>query len=440
MSPSPGDVSVVTVNWNGKPHLSTLLPPLLALEPGEVIVVDNGSTDGSQEFLRKRYPEVQLLENGINLGFAQPCNLGAGAARGSCVAFINNDMHPDPYWLTAALAKLDRRTPCVASRILDWEGRRIDYNGSSLHYLGYGLQEDLGLPVEEAPRRDQVLFPCGGAMLVDRQVFLEVGGFDEDFFALFEDVDLGWRLWLAGHRVILAPDSVVRHRGHATLETRAPEKTRYLIHRNALLTIFKNYEEENFRKIVPAALLLSVKRAVHFSGVRKESFYLWSETRHRLEEGDETARSQLLDSLNHLVALDDVLESLPQLLEKRHRVQALRRRSDREIMELFGDPLRRIVEDPAYVKEELELLELLDLGALLDLGPNAARLEFLPGSLRDEIRNLEKELKALRWVGNQAALHPPDSRGLAARFFRAVRREGLKVACLRAFDYVNRAV
>ena len=440
MSPSSGDVSVVTVNWNGKSHLSTLLPPLLALEPGEVIVVDNGSSDGSQEFLKTRYPQVRLLENRVNRGFAQPCNLGANVARGPCLAFINNDMRPEPAWLTAALEKLDRRTPCVASRILDWEGRRIDYNGSSLHYLGYGLQEDLGLPVEEAPRRDRVLFPCGGAMLVDRKVFLELGGFDPDFFALFEDVDLGWRLWLAGHRVILAPGSVVRHRGHATLETQAPEKTRYLIHRNALLTIFKNYEEEHFRKILPLAFLLSVKRAVHFSGVRKESFYLWSETRHKLEEGDETARSQLLDSLNHLVAVDDVLQSLPRLLEKRRRVQALRRRSDREIMELFGDPLRRIVEDPAYVKEELELLESLELDSLLDLAPSAASLKSLPGSLGEKIRNLEKELNALRWLGSHAALHPPDPPGLATRFLRTARREGLKVACLRAFDYVNRAV
>ena len=440
MSPSPGDVTVVTVNWNGKSHLSTLLPPLLALKPGEVIVVDNGSTDGSREFLRKRYPQVQLLENGINLGFAQPCNLGAGAARGSHVAFINNDMRPEPDWLVAALEKLDARTPCVACRILDWEGRRIDYNGSSLHYLGYGLQEDLGLPAEEAARREEVLFPCGGAMLVDREVFLEVGGFDPDYFALFEDVDLGWRLWLAGHRVGMAPDSVVRHRGHATLETRAPEKTRYLIHRNSLLTIFKNYEEENFRKILPLALILSVKRAVHFSGVRKESFYLWSEMRHKLEEGDANARSRLLDSLNHLVAVDDVLQSLPRLLEKRRRVQALRRRSDREIMELFGDPLRRIVEDPGYVKEELELLESLELGSLLDLGPSSAWLDSLPGALREEIRTLEKELRGLRWLGSQAGMHPPDPPGLVARFFRAVRREGLRVACLRAIDYVNRAV
>ena len=184
-----------------------------------------------------------------------------------------------------------------------------------------------------------------------------------------------------------------------------------------------------------------MKRAVHFSGVRKESFYLWSETRHKLDEGDETARSQLLDSLNHLVAVDDVLQALPGLVEKRRRVQALRRRSDREILELFGDPLRRIVEDPEYVKEELELLEALDLDSSAGSRPPApASLESLPGSLREKIRSLEEELNALRWLGSQATLHPPDPPGLASRFFRTARREGLKVACLRAFDYVNRAV
>ena len=148
----------------------------------------------------------------------------------------------------------------------------------------------------------------------------------------------------------------------------------------------------------------------------------------------------MLDSLNHLVAVDDVLQALPRLVEKRRRVQALRRRSDREILELFGDPLRRIVEDPVYVKEELELLEALDLGSLLDLAPSAASLESLPGSLREKIRSLEEELNTLRWLGSQATLHPPDPPGLASRFFRTARREGLKVACLRAFDYINRAV
>ncbi|MCY3777413.1 MAG: hypothetical protein OXH11_15675 [Candidatus Aminicenantes bacterium] len=179
---------------------------------------------------------------------------------------------------------------------------------------------------------------------------------------------------------------------------------------------------------------------MHFSGVRKESFYFWSETRHKLDEGDATARSRLLDSLNHLVAMDDVLQSLPRLLEKRRSVQALRRRSDREIVKLFGDPLRRIVDDPGYVKEELEFLQSFDLGSLLDLGPSAASLDSLPGALREKIRTLEKEFRGLCWVGSQAALHPPDPPGPVARFFRTVRREGLRVACLRAFDYVNRAV
>ncbi len=238
----------------------------------------------------------------------------------------------------------------------------------------------------------------------------------------------------------MAPDSVVRHRGHATLETQAPEKTRYLMHRNALLTIFKNYDEENFRKIVPLALVLSVKRAVHFSGVRKESFYLWSETRHKLDEGDETARSQLLDSLNHLVAVDDVLQALPRLVEKRRRVQALRRRSDREIMELFGDPLRRIVEDPVYVKEELELLEALDLGSVAGSRPQRDVPGFPAGGPAGKDPVIGEGVECTPVVGVSSHSPPADPPGLASRFFRTARREGLKVACLRAFDYVNRAV
>ena len=439
MSRSTSSVSVITVNWNGKSHLACLLPSLLDLNPGEVIVVDNGSSDGSQAFVRSKYPGIRLLENPVNQGFAQPCNLGAKESKGTYLAFINNDMRPGSNWLTAALDKMDQETACVASRILDWKGEHIDYNGSSLHYLGYGLQQDLGKLVKEVSHEDEVLFACGGAMLVDRKIFLDLGGFDPDFFALFEDVDLGWRLWLSGHRVALVPESVVYHRGHATFEKQAPEKTRYLMHRNALLTIIKNYQEENFRRILPLAILLSVKRAVLFSGVQRESFYLWSHTHNNL--GNHPRSQHLItDALNQLVALDDVLQALPGLLQKRRHIQALRQRTDHEIIRLFGDPLRRIVEDPTYIKEELELLELLDLGTLMDLSHSSSALDSIPTILRDKIRNLEKELKALQWLGSQASLHPPRPPGLIARYLQILRHQGVKAACRQVFEYINRAI
>ena len=440
MSRSASEVSVVTVNWNGQDHLTRLLPSLMQLGAREVIVVDNGSSDGSTSFVRKNYPQVQLLENQFNQGLAQPSNLGADQAQGRYVAFINNDMRAHSNWIDAALTHISPEMPCVASRILDWEGHRLDFNGSSLQYLGYALQKDQGKLLEEVSDSRQILFPCGGAMLIEREVFLQLGGFDPDFFALFEDVDLGWRLWIAGFGVALAPDSIVYHRGHATLETQASEKTRYLMHRNALLTIMKNYEEENFRKVLPLAILLALKRAVRSSGVRKESFYLWSQARHRLKAEDPTMQAQLIDALNHLVALDDALQLLPRTLEKRRQIKALRRRSDAEITALFGDPLRAIVEDPLYIKEELEYLEMVDLGALFDLSDSAASLKTLPADLRERVRTQESELKALQWLGAQALLHPPAPESRIRQFFGSWRTQGFQVACRRLVEYVSRAV
>jgi hypothetical protein len=277
---------------------------------------------------------------------------------------INNDMRADAGWLRSALARFRDGVACVGSRILDWEGGRVDFNGSSLQYLGYAVQKDVGLLAQDLSHSDSILFACGGAMIVDREVFLRVGGLDEDFFAVYEDVDLGWRLWLAGYQVMFAPDSLVFHKGHGTFSAHQNEKMRYLMHRNALLTVLKNYEEETFRKILPMAVLLAIKRAVLFSGVKRERFYLWADTKFRLENKDVAAETQLLDALNHIVALDDVLEQLPQVVAARQRVQSLRRRSDSDIFALFVDPFRNIVTDPEYQAQESRMLETFGLAEL----------------------------------------------------------------------------
>ena len=200
MSRSVSDISVITVNWNGRTHLEKLIPSLLPLGPKEIIVVDNGSRDDSVAFLEATYPKVRILRNDTNRGFCQPNNLAAREAQGKLLALINNDMRAHPVWLVKGLRGLEE-APCTACRIMDWDGKHIDFNGSSLQYLGYALQKDIGELVEEVTQEEKILFPCGGAMLVDRQTYLNMGGFDESFFALYEDVDLGWRLWLAGHEV-----------------------------------------------------------------------------------------------------------------------------------------------------------------------------------------------------------------------------------------------
>ena len=427
MSRSEFDASIVTVNWNGQRHLAQLLPSLVGQGAREIIVVDNGSTDGSQEFLRRHHPQVKILQNRTNLGFAQPNNLAAREAKGRFLAFINNDMRAAPGWLEEALRCIRPESPCAASRILDWEGQRIDFNGSSLQYLGYALQEDIGRLVEEVTDRNRILFPCGGSMVIRRSVFLELGGFDEDYFAVYEDVDLGWRLWIAGFQVVQAPRSISYHRGHATFREHPDEKVRYLMHRNALWTILKNYEEETFRKILPLSLILAVKRATLFSGVDRDSLHLWSGVRKRIEAGDLVARSQFVDALNHLVAVDDVWQSLPRLLEKRRLVQRSRRRPDSEILGWFVDPLRPIVEHPLYIDEEFQYLERLGLTSLFDLTRYQSYRGALPHVWEERVEQLRREVLAWQWIGVQNCNHPsfPGDSGWR-QVVRRIRQRGLR--------------
>ncbi len=440
MSRSASDVSVITVNWNGRSHLETLLPSVLALRPGEVIVVDNGSRDGSVELLRARFPDVRLLANDRNRGFAEPNDLAARRARGSVLAFINNDMRCHPEWLEAGLDGLNH-AGCVASRILDWEGRRVDYNGGSLQYLGYALQLDLGELADRVTRREKTLFPCGGAMLIDRDIFLEVGGFDPDYFAIFEDVDLGWRLWLAGHEVHVRPESLVYHHRHGTFRSHAEARMRYLMHRNALMTIIKNYDDENLRAILPLAVVLAVKRAVRLSGVERESFYLWAEAE-RLKATTPFDGSDLQDCLNHLVSIEDVLSGLPALLAKRVEVQRMRQRTDDEILALFQDPLRPIVEDGGFIRREADLIEMLGLDRLFDTGGYRAAADRFPDPSPERLRKVEEELRRLQWIGGHALAHPPlpDRRSRFRRFADAWRAHGPAEACRRAWEALRRGV
>ena len=345
------------------------------------------------------------------------------------------------HWLEKAAVRLTDETPCVASRILDWEGEHIDFNGSSLQYLGYALQRDIGALVTEVSHDENLLFPCGGAMLIDREIFFKVGGFDEDYFAIYEDVDLGWRLWVVGYKVAFAPDSVVYHRGHGTFQVHQNEKMRYLMHRNALLTILKNYEDETVHKILPLAVSMAIKRAILLSGIEKESFYFWGRARQRAEADDPAARFQVVDALNHLVSVDDVLESLPGVLEKRAKIQALRRRRDAEILELFVDPLRPIVDNPVYVHQDLQYLQSLDFSSLLDLDAYRRRLDGLPALLQKKIESLENQLRGLQWLGAQALLHSEeDSVTGMTQFLRSWKQAGFTTAWRQFVEHVNRGI
>jgi GT2 family glycosyltransferase len=387
---------------------------------------------------------VKVLENPVNRGFAQPNNLAAKHAKGSVLALINNDMRVHPNWIREGLKGLDQAA-CTACRILDWNGERIDFNGSSLQYLGYANQKDIGQLAAEVTSENQLLFPCGGAMFIEKSVFLDAGGFDEDFFAIYEDVDLGWRLWVLGHEVSYSPESVVYHRGHATFETQHSAKMRFLMHRNALLTVLKNYDDELVRKVIPLAVILSVRRSIRCSGVMKESFYLWDGMKSRLENGDKNAYLEVLDALNHLVSVDDMLRLLPRMMVKRRRIQSRRKRTDPEIFALFQDPLRPIVEEANYLSNELEYLKLLELDNYFSTDHFEKFLSDLPNPLTFHMENLRKEIVAIQTAQVQTLRNEPVEippvRSPASRwekFLQIWKHSGFKIALKTAIGALKR--
>ncbi|MBI1801797.1 MAG: glycosyltransferase family 2 protein [Chloroflexi bacterium] len=339
------DITVIIVNYNGRDYLPDCLQSLAEQDyPRErlhILVVDNGSTDASLGWLADHYPQVAVRTLERNHGFAEANNIGAREATTPLIAFLNNDMRVHAHWLSALAAQLQTAPDlaAVGSTILSWDGERIDFAQGVMNYYGMAYQRDAGRPAElyvgAAPR--EVLFACGGAMLIDRKLFAECGGFDENYFAYFEDVDLGWRLWLMGYRVVTVPAAVAYHRVHGT-GGRVPFFQRLVLYeRNALRTLFKNADEKHFWRVFSAALLLAFKRQERWL---KLGGWPEAEFRFGAAVGDDLTLKANREALALTAAVGDVVDGIVELGALRAKIQASRRRSDEEIFRLFTEPLR----------------------------------------------------------------------------------------------------
>ena len=348
------------LNYNGLRHLETCFTSLLALDYPkdrlELMLVDNGSTDGSLDFMRGRFPSVRLVETGSNLGFAAGNDYGAERATGEYVAFLNNDTRVEPNWLrelvNSLLAGEEQGVVCTSSLMLDWDGKTIDFYSGAVNFHGFGFQPSYGLPVDAVrPEPRELLFACGGSMLIKRDVFLHVGGFDPDYFAFFEDVDLGWRLWLLGHRITLTPSAITYHRHHGTATgLAAHHRWQVIYERNALYTIYKNYEQANLDAILPAALLLLGQRVVRFmelGGVQMSDYDFTQQVRNPKLALERSEGSQIPNTDNihrnavaTLLAAEEFRANIDKMTPKREWLQANRKRSDEELFARFGQPGR----------------------------------------------------------------------------------------------------
>jgi GT2 family glycosyltransferase len=239
-------VSVIIVNWNGKHLLVDCLDSLRAqtFRDFEVVLVDNGSTDGSADFVRQNYPEIVLVALSENRGFAGGNNAGITASRGHFIALLNNDTRTDRDWL-AELVNAAISSPDVgmwASKILSYDApTEIDNTGLLLYWdglaRGRGRMETDG---RQYDRQNDVLLPSGCAALYRRLLFDELGLFDEGFFAYADDVDIGLRARLAGWGCKFVPKAVVYHKYSASSSPYSPMKA-FLVERNRLWVLLKYY-------------------------------------------------------------------------------------------------------------------------------------------------------------------------------------------------------
>ncbi len=272
------DVSVVIVSWNGRQHLDTCLASVAAQHDvsSETILVDNGSTDGTSGYVASRFPWVRLVTLPENRGFAGGNNAGVREARGRFVAFINNDTSADPGWLRAMLSGIDEANgfALVTSRIVYMhDPETIDSAGDGVLRWGGAFKRHHGEPASAAAVTTEVFGVCGAACMMPRTVFEEIGGFDEDFFASHEDVDLSYRARLRGYRCRYVADAIVRHVGSATLGTVSSFSV-FHGQRNLEWMYFKDTPAGLLWKTLPGHIVYDLAAGVHFARIGMLGPYL----------------------------------------------------------------------------------------------------------------------------------------------------------------------
>lgn len=293
--------SVILVAWNSGKYLPRCLASLDAqtFRGFEVVLVDNGSTDGSLDSLAEKYPRLnfQIKLLGHNRGFSAANNIGVQMARGPWAALLNTDAFPAPDWLETlarAISRFGNRCAYASRQVQADLPALLDGEGDVYHVSGLGWRGHYNYPVYEAAEPFRVFSACGATALFPRADFLAVGGFDEDYFAYHEDVDLGFRLRLRGLDCMLIPQAVVHHIGSAS-SGKTSDFAVYHGHRNLVWTFFKDMPALLLWLYLPLHLVMNLVFILYFAA---------------------QGRGRVI-----LRAKRDALLGLPSMLQKRRQAQ-----------------------------------------------------------------------------------------------------------------------
>lgn len=263
--------AVVILNWNGKNFLEQFLPTVIRhSNEAEVIVADNASTDDSIQYLKENFPEIKLIQNESNGGFAKGYNDALKHVDAEFYLLLNSDVEVTENWLIPLLKKMeDNQVAACQPKVKSHQNRsEFEHAGASggfldINYFPFcrgrmfnSVETDEG----QYDHPTEVFWATGACLLIRSELFHASGGFDEDFFAHMEEIDLCWRLKRANHKIYVVPESVVYHVGGGTLPYSSPKKT-YLNFRNSLFMITKNHEGILFFKLMWRGILDAIAAA-----------------------------------------------------------------------------------------------------------------------------------------------------------------------------------
>ncbi len=314
-------VSVIIVTYNNEHIIDKCLSAVLEnyYPDYEVIIIDNASTDKTLEVMKELITKynaqarVKIVKNPKNYGISKASNIGALLANGKYLAFLDSDGIPDPYWLfqPIELMEKDPSIGAVQAKTLGWGSRNvIDSAGGLVDIKGdnytRGYRE---IDVGQYDRIDEIFYPIGTGTIIRRQVFFEAGGFDNDMFIGCHDVDLGWRLWISGYKVVFAPASVVYHLRGGSRKKEAWMRITAIGIKSCLLARFKNAETH---------MLIMKMLTLYVLGILRNIFA----KQHTLR----------VEAFLNLGAILWILKNFRKVLDKRYKTQRMRKVSENRIM------------------------------------------------------------------------------------------------------------
>ena len=269
-------VAVVILNYNGRSFLERFLPMVIASCPAwaEVVVADNASTDDSVAFMRERFPEVRLIENGSNGGFSTGYNLALQQIEAQYYVLLNSDIEVTEGWIEPVIELMDadpKMAACQPKILSFYQKEKFEYAGASGGFIDkYGYPFCRGRVFQHLENDEgqydtpmEVFWATGACMFVRAELYHQIGGLDDIFFAHMEEIDLCWRLKNAGYKVYCCPQSKVYHIGGGTLPKNSPRKT-YLNFRNNLSLLVKNLPKRRVKRTILIRIVLDWVAAFKF--------------------------------------------------------------------------------------------------------------------------------------------------------------------------------